>query len=235
MTPCKELARSLGALWRKAGGRSAGWQFSKSLLCFPSAKRPAGFSWLQWCSDWKWLSPICIGMMLVVLVVVLVSTSLCYYHLLLTINSLPLVPLQIYQSSLHPTSTVAAGVQQRMVRMWYVSSKSTFQTLSCRKVLCSYYPMSEPLPWEFIQLRSNLILHFNTWRSNAVFLQVSFWPGLKYFRIKFGGWSPVRHENNHSQKFAQQCLDLASAIASAYGASYDRAVQYLRDTSLFIW
>lgn len=36
-------------------------------------------------------------------------------------------------------------------------------------------------------------------------------------------------ENNHSEQFSNQCLKLATAIASAYGRSYDPAVSYLKD------
>jgi hypothetical protein len=44
----------------------------------------------------------------------------------------------------------------------------------------------------------------------------------------FGG-PMLRHENNHSDAFRKQCLQLATALAQAYGPSYAKAIEYLKD------
>ena len=41
--------------------------------------------------------------------------------------------------------------------------------------------------------------------------------------------SQLRHENNHSDGFKKQCLQLAAGIADSYGQPYAKAIQYLKE------
>ena len=38
-----------------------------------------------------------------------------------------------------------------------------------------------------------------------------------------------RHTNSYNAALRNQCLDVARAVESAYGADYSRAIQYLKD------
>ena len=74
------------------------------------------------------------------------------------------------------------------------------------------------------------------WGVNAKSIGWTIFP----FRLYFWNTNPLgkrpsflcvslRHQNNHSDGFRDQCFQLANAIHSVYGQPYARCVKYLKD------